>query len=413
MTAALSPLRRQVNRLIGQTSSFVLSLLAAFLVTMNVVVESFHSARLGATLAVLLVLHLVRFPRLIIGREVALYAAFVVYMLLSLLWTEDLRLAANTLVPSLAFIVVLLLFQALATYHDHLAVLTGTLAGIVMGAAMYTVIEGFPMVRPPEFSYNAVAGIYLAGLFLALLCACYTRHKALFAVIAITFQLLTLATTSIKYNLGILLGLLAAFLLHSGRFSRALRKNALPLSMLAVVLAGVLLSNDALKRTLQVGMDRVALGIEVLQARDNVSGYSSFESRATWLSEGVGEWLRNPLFGYGVEAFRDRYGMTSHSTPVDLLFNSGLIGLTLFYGIFAAMFSRVLHVRAIARDGRLIVITGGWACYLFVSLSAPMHYNAFLALFIAISTSILRECSGRPHGVESRMPQGAATHDGV
>ena len=143
--------------------------------------------------------------------------------------------------------------------------------------------------------------------------------------------MLVVATTSIKFNLGILGGTIAAGLLYFRHFTTILWRNAVPLAVLVGILGYMVASNEALMATLGRGVDRVMLGVDVLQARENQRGYTAFESRRQWQRAGVEGWRENPLFGHGVEAFRDRYGVTSHSTPVDLLYNLGLIGLALFY----------------------------------------------------------------------------------
>ena len=91
----------------------------------------------------------------------------------------------NTLVPSITFVIALILFGALATCHNLQAVLAGTLCGILIGAAVYTSKTGFPFVYPRDFSYNAIAGMYLLGLFIALLCTCYWRAKLPFLLVGL------------------------------------------------------------------------------------------------------------------------------------------------------------------------------------------------------------------------------------
>src|SRR5690606_23119399 len=137
------------------------------------------------------------------------------------------------------------------------------------------------------------------------------------------------------------IGAMAAAIFYFKQFFVVARRNAASLLIIAAGLAYVVLSNDALMEVLERGIDRVSLGIEVLQARENVPGYSAVGSRTMWLERGIRGWLENPLFGHGVEAFRAQFGITSHSTPTDLLYNSGLIGLVLFYSVFVSLVRRL------------------------------------------------------------------------
>jgi hypothetical protein len=384
-----SPDQLRVNRLLTQVASFLVAAGSGFVVTVNAYVESFSLANLGAVILVLLVLHLLMYPRFVFPREFVLYAGLVGYFTIQLAWTDDIALAMNTLVPAITFLLVLIQFAALATYHDARAMLAGTLGGFLVGMALYTRISGFPFVYPAGFSYNAIAGMYLIGLFVALLSSFYMRSKAPGLVVGAVFWLLIVATTSIKTNLGIALGIMAAGLMYSRHVGKVFGRTAVLLVALAGVVALALTANDALMKRLQEGSNRIAIGIEVLESRDDVQGYAAFDSRARWLSDGLAGWARNPVFGHGVEAFRARFGSTSHSTPVDLLYNSGIIGAGLFYGMFLSLAWRLLQSRDRSSNVVRAIVFGGLVCYLSVSLSGTMHYNPFLAVFMAVSTALL------------------------
>jgi O-antigen ligase len=375
---------------LGRIGSFGLAAAAAFALTANAFVVSFHVARLGVVLVALLVMHLIRFARVVFVREALIYGIFLAYMLLELLWTEDRLLALNTLVPAANFVVILVLFVSLATFHDLKAVLAGAIAGFLAGAALYTRISGFPFLYPAEFSYNAIAGMYLFGFIVTLLLASVGRWKALHLVVAAAIGMHIVATTSIKTNLGILLGALTAGAVHFGYVSRLVWRNALVILGAAGVLAFAVASNDAAVATIERGANRVGLGIEILQARENLPGYSSFERRANWQREGFRGWVENPVFGHGVEAFRSGHGITSHASHVDIAYNSGLIGLVLFYSLFASMFQRLYRARKSELRNTRLIILGGAVCYFFISFAGTIHYSGFLAAFLALGIGILK-----------------------
>lgn len=378
-------LRERINRSVDRMLSFALAALSMFSLTASVIVESFHSARLAAVLFGLLLLHLTRYAKFVFNREAAIYSAFILYMVLALLWTDDVRLALNTLIPAVAFLITFVLFSSLAAYHDSVAMLAGSLCGVLLGAAAYTLMYGFPFAYPTNFSYNSIAGMYLGGLFAALLANLYLPSRGGLLLVTLLFFGLIVATTSIKFNLGVLLGAAAAGLLYTRQVLSVIKRNIIVILVVAVVLAYLLLSNDFFVSLLERGTKRILLGLEVLQARENVPGYSAFESREQWQSDGIAGWLRNPLFGHGVEAFRSKYGITSHSTPVDLLYNVGLIGCALFYAVFGSLAWRLIAQRRAAPERLDALIFGVWVCYLFISLSAPLHYSTFFAVYVAVS----------------------------
>jgi O-antigen ligase len=341
-------------------------------------------------LLTILILHVVRFARVSLVREALIYACFLGYMLLELLWTSDRQLALNTLVPVTNFVIILVLFSSLAIFHDLKSVLEGVVCGFIVGAALYTSNSGFPFRYPAEFSYNAIAGMYLFGFVVTLLLATMARRQFVLLALSAVIAIHIVATTSIKTNLGILLGALVAAAVHRGQVSRVLWRHALVIVISGVAVGFAVASNEAAVKTLQRGADRIALGIQVLQAREDIPGYSAFERRTHWQREGFKGWASNPVFGHGVEAFRSRFGITSHASHVDIAYNSGLIGLALFYGVFASVLLRLYRTRQGGFQSARIIILGTVFCLLFMTFSGTLHYGAFLAAFLALSIGILK-----------------------
>jgi O-antigen ligase len=160
-------------------------------------------------------------------------------------------------------------------------------------------------------------------------------------------------------------------------------------------------SNETLLGRLQDGIDRVTTGAQVLGAREDTSKGTSFNDRKYWQKVGLAGWARNPVFGDGVEAFRADVGITSHSTPIDVLYNFGLIGFGLFYALFGLLAWRLYVTRHLLLGSLPILILSGMICYLFVSLSAPLHYGLFLAIFIAVTSTLLRRQWSRSRAADA------------
>jgi hypothetical protein len=374
----------------GRLASFGLSAAASLAILLGVTFEGFHAAWVGVCLSAVLGLHLLRIPRLVFPREAAIYAGLLAYMALQLVWTDDRALAMNTLLPAANLLLLIVLYATLATLHELEPVLLGALAGFAAAAAAYTLATGFPLTYPADFSYNAVAGMHVYGLLVALLLASVTAWRKWLLAIAAVAWAHVLATTSIKVNLGIAFGALVAGALHLGFVARAFWRHAVAILAIAGVLALAVASNPAAVEALRRGSERVALGLHILAAREDLPGYSAFSRRTSWLEEGMRGWSENPFFGHGVEAFRAVHGITSHSTFVDLAYNSGLAGVALFYGLLLSIALRLRAARgAVLRDTRVVVL-GGLACYFFVSLSAPVHYAPTLGAFIGLSVAMLR-----------------------
>lgn len=376
--------------ILGSFVPVAIAALAAFALVLETFDLSFNSARLAVVLVILIALHLVKMPRLVFVREAAIYGCFLAYMVLQLLWTRDAFLALNTLVPAANFILVLVLLGSLAEFHGLRETLVGAVTGFLAGAILYFLESGFPLRYPPDFSYNAVAGMYLFGLVASLLLATLSRSRGAPLTVAAMAAMLVVATTSIKTNLGILLGALTAIMVHLQRVSGLLRRNAILVFAAVAVLFIAIASNDVARAAISRGSDRVALGIEILRARENRAGYSAFERREAWQRAGIAGWIENPVFGNGVEAFRERYGYTSHASHVDILYNSGAIGFALFYGVFASMFMRLYRAQSRGLEEARIVVLGATVCYLFMSFAGNVHQLSTLAAFIALGAAILR-----------------------
>ncbi len=165
-----------------------------------------------------------------------------------------------------------------------------------------------------------------------------------------------------------------------------------------------LVTTEAITMLLKGGFDRIAVGLDVLQARQDQAGYSGFEEREYWMHEGLQGWARNPLFGHGVEAFRADYGITSHSTPVDLLYNTGLVGFCLFYALFVLLLYRLFRARRMPARTLHALVLATVVCYVFVSLSGTMFYHPYLAIFVAAAAALLHrfDAGSRPVASNAR-----------
>ena len=353
----------------------------------TVFVDGFSSSRALAIFIVLMLTQALVVPRLFFCREFALYLAFTAYLFLTLLWTRDPVLGMNTLFPAVNFVLIQMIMGSLVMFSDVRAVLLGTLMGVWAGAAILTYTVGFPFALPAELSYNAVAAVYLYGLFLALLLACLTRSKVLLLAAALLAMAHIVATTSIKTNLGVLIGAAAAAVVYFKETLRLVRRHVLMLVFGVGVIAYGIASSNLAREGLARGVERVTLGVNVLQTRTDEAGYHGFDERAYWARQGLEGWTSNPLFGHGVEAFRADYGITSHSTPIDLLYNTGLIGLLLFYGMYASLLWRTVKSRASHNVTALTLAVV--VCNIFMSFSGTLFYQTFLAASIAIGAAML------------------------
>jgi O-antigen ligase len=386
----LGPVGARVQRALSLLYTFVLSALSAIEPMVGANNEDLNPARQSALLLLLILLHLLMDRRLLITRELSLYIAFAAYMWISLIWTPSIADGMNTLLPSNNFILVSILFGSLFTYHNPRAVIMGVLFGFMVGAGTYTLISGFPFSYPDEMSYNAIASMYLFGLFMTLVYGWYSRSRLMPVLISLVIMVHIAATTSIKTNLGIVLGAAAAALTYVRTFLALLMRNIVLLAIFSAAIVYTVISHEGLLDQVSNGLDRVSQGADILERREDVSGQTSFGERADWKATGIKGWQVSPLFGNGVEAFRTDHGITSHSTPIDLLYNLGIIGFVLFYAMFGSLALRLIGLRNRRLRSLPALIFAGLVCYGFITLSGTMHYNTFLSVFFSVSVALLR-----------------------
>lgn len=78
---------------------------------------------------------------------------------------------------------------------------------------------------------------------------------------------------------------------------------------------------------------------------------SSYDKRTEMVEQGFQLWQQAPLFGNGADAFRELSGQGtySHNNYVELLCNLGVVGVILFYSIYAQVLFRAMQARMTLR----------------------------------------------------------------
>ncbi|MEO8019655.1 MAG: hypothetical protein ABI769_17740 [Pseudomonadota bacterium] len=375
---------------VARAGSWLIAYFAVMALFFGVVfVEQLATSRLLPVLALLILLHLALYPRLFMVREIWLYGAFVAYMGIALLWTADIQTALNTMFPAVDFLLSQILIAALLRFHDRRAVLRGMIAGFMSASIIHTMATGFPFAIAVSFSYNAVALVYIFGLFLVILYGCVFHARTFATPLALVMLLHVVATTSIKANLGVVAGALIAAIVYVSVAMQLVRRN-IGLIVLALVAIGyVIATNEAILDRMQYALHRLEVGIQVLEAREDVQGYSGFNERNEWMQLAIEGMKDNPLFGNGVEAFRAKYGVTSHSTAGDLLYNVGLIGCTLFYLTFISLGLRLLTPSASDSQAIRATILATLVCFLSMTFSGTIFYHPLLGAFLTVSACVL------------------------
>jgi hypothetical protein len=131
--------KRWLAGAMATATTFLFAASAAFALTMSSAFnDAFPLTHLGIVLLAILLIYILWHPRILFCREFTLYAAFVAYMFVQLLWTRDHFLALNTLVPAVNFAIILVLFGSLVSFHKLEVVLKGFMGGVFTGSLIYS-----------------------------------------------------------------------------------------------------------------------------------------------------------------------------------------------------------------------------------------------------------------------------------
>lgn len=340
------------------------------------------------------------------SRTTAWRWAFVVWALLSLLWTSRGGGSADRAMTVLEIqIVGLVFFDAARNLGQTRWILKTVLACTVFGA-VYAVASGDPAIE------KRLAGVYrnpntlgiIAVTGLAIYCAGINeiKHKLALAgshLVALFLVVGILASSSLKGLAG------GAFVYVVGMFFRKTRARIAVLVATGGAVAVALVSTIEPLRLLWVhSLHRLELTMATFGSSAEVS--QSFMERARFIRKGVAFIAEAPVFGRGLGTFSWLSGehTYAHNNFIEVGVSLGVIGLVLFYGFHASILARVF--RDHHRDsfvGRFTIIIVLTTLLLDV---ASVSYTSKLTTLLMITCAGWLERSGAGRGtvVEQETP---------
>lgn len=207
---------------------------------------------------------------------------------------------------------------------------------------------------------------------------------------------------------------------------------AIPLSVAtALILSAATRPNDRsllrwIREHMAIGVAGVVLGVMATflvwyspygtRVRDLLSGKTddSAVKRADMGVAGIQLWMRSPVLGAGLEQFRAHDGGSySHSTPVEILVSTGLIGFALYFGSLLLLGKQSLLLAHRARGTHLaslaVIVAMLAGIFTFFNLFAVMYGDRLLwPLLGAFSGVVYGQSQGaiRDHVFLSDMSSG-------
>ncbi|MCM3630988.1 O-antigen ligase family protein [Paenibacillus glycanilyticus] len=266
------------------------------------------------------------------------YLCFIVYISISLIWTNQSVDMMFTLVQ--LFFISLILVN-IVNYQGHFHSITiGFLAALVVATIdIWNKIGGFIVTddntRVTSFlgNPNTFAIALFIGMLLSMEGLMNKARKSLL-IKGIYILLLLLFTYEIVFLTGSRKAMLSVFMLGFLIFMRFFIKvKFLQKVLILVVGAGVLTEMFILLKE-SVFFVRLSRIFDMLQGK-NVND-SSLTERSSMMSDALNLWKARPITGWGTDQFRylTDYQTYSHNNYLELLSDNGLLGLMLYYSIF-------------------------------------------------------------------------------
>ncbi len=139
---------------------------------------------------------------------------------------------------------------------------------------------------------------------------------------------------------------------------------------------------------------RIAQVFEVFQ--DNQAGLTdvSIADRSSMITYGLELWSDNPVFGYGPEQYEYFYSILRgmrrppHCTYIQVLVGYGIIGFTLFYGLYVFVFTKLIPMIKRQRKYSILIFTFT-TVFLANDFGANMLNNKYLYLFFGIYSAYI------------------------
>lgn len=343
------------------------------------------SRALGVVAAVAFVTYILRGGSLRVPLELVLFGVFIMYSFVGGFVAVDLRTFVSrqfTLVQ--LWLLLVMIYNVFAVDWAGSTRMLQILQAGAIGAGLIALPSWEPgpgrlggtLINPNDFGITM-----LLGLAVTLLLPIGHRfvHKALTASIISAFVLGVALSGSRKA----ILGVAGLFIAHG--MVLLMRSAGRPAKFLGVTVV-VVLSLVAVFYWFQTTpyWSRVENLFFFLQGEDVREG--SLNERAALMAAGVELWKENPIIGLGTDQFRfhaSKFGIRetySHSNPVEVLANFGLIGALLYYATYVALGWRL--ATCLRRCWlwkelryRLLFLTALWMVWLALEAAWVTYYS--------------------------------------
>ncbi|WP_345974743.1 O-antigen ligase family protein [Sulfurimonas sp. HSL3-7] len=155
------------------------------------------------------------------------------------------------------------------------------------------------------------------------------------------------------------------------------------LSIIGIVLIYNFITLDDIMNTLN-GIERRFSNFHSQITSQHQTKFGSTGERKYFIELGWGLFKDKPLFGYGLDNFREFAHTYSHNNYIELLVGVGLVGMMIFYSIYFFLVKKILRMKDFFLKTIFLAIVGIILLMDFALVSYRNKTLLFLLLFIFV-----------------------------
>jgi O-antigen ligase len=253
-------------------------------------------------------------------------------------------------------------------------------------------------------SYNTIALEFILGAILSFFAGYLTTHKIKFYLLSVLFTFIVFSTGSVKGAIGIVFffSFLLIYKIVSIRIKIRLRfsptKLVGTLCFFAVLISSayLIISKDLISRPLKrITNTVIYLVVKNPKIAQNVAT-SVQGQRSELVKRGIQFWEESPILGSGINNYRYLhqkkfgYSIYSHSTPIELLVGTGIVGTLFYYIFFLLFFYRFIRYYRKTKSFLYIAFIAALLSLMLISFGQRMYADFYQFFFLALVLSLAK-----------------------
>ena len=255
-----------------------------------------------------------------------------------------------------------------------------------------------------EKSYNVIMLEFLMGVIFCFISATLTNKKLKYYVLSAFFVAIIIATGSVKGFIAtgffIVLSFIPTRIKVQRKFHFRISIRRIWQALIFIFIFGGSILFFVNKGFLDRGVSRSTATIMFLISNDIENGERAAGSvhgfRTELTNYGIEFWKEHALFGAGINNYRylieKRYGLStySHSTPIELLVGTGLVGFFLYFLFIISIFCILFYSYIKTKEHYILLFIYGFTTLILISFGQRMYADIYQFFYIALILSFIK-----------------------